>query len=124
MPVDIDVAGKPQRGAFAIRVIRNKPVIRREANEQRCKLRIIRQLKFEISVRRGSIDASSTGIMRGVVPNVPAIAVRRSSVNVPITPPVVVIFVESMSDERVVITRLRDIGISTAPKLVIVWPHA
>ena len=50
MPVDIDVAGKPKRGAFAIRVIRDKSVIRSEANEEWRKLRIIRQLKFEIAV--------------------------------------------------------------------------
>ena len=66
----------------------------------------------------------STGIIAGPAPSVPITAVCRSCVNVPIVPPVVMIFVDACDDASVITTCAREIGIATDPKPNSGWPHA
>src|SRR5712675_2114343 len=58
----------------------------------------------------------SSGIIAGGAPSLPVTAVRWSPVMVPMEPPTFTIFVEARSEESVVSTRLRAIGIWTSPR--------
>src|SRR5262249_57040229 len=74
-------------------------------------------------VPNGVLGVRSRGIIGGAGQIVPLTAVLWSPVRVPIDPPALTIFVEAISDDSVVRTRLRAIGNCTLPRLRNGWPQ-